>query len=217
VIKPISIKTENLGKKYGTNRLFKGLDLHFEEPGNYAITGFNGSGKSTLLLCLAGFITPTEGRVWWAMKDRKNRITDPTPHLAFCSPAMTLFEDLTLSEHLKSHSGFVRTFNYKEAQADLEHFELTRALHKPISSFSSGMKQRLKLILALNNDVPVLFLDEPCANLDENGISIYQQRINGVAGQKLIIISTNQSVTEFPLPGMTIDLSTRPNTVLNPY
>ncbi|HLP14256.1 MAG TPA: ABC transporter ATP-binding protein, partial [Flavobacteriales bacterium] len=83
----ISIRTDNLGKKYGTNRLFRGLDLHFEEPGNYAITGFNGSGKSTLLLCLAGFITPTEGRVWWAMKDRKNMITDPTPHLAFCSPA----------------------------------------------------------------------------------------------------------------------------------
>jgi ABC-type multidrug transport system ATPase subunit len=208
---PISIKTENLGKKYGTNRLFKGLNLHFEEPGSYAITGFNGSGKSTLLLCLAGFITPTEGRVWWAAKDRKNAISDPTPHFAFCSPALTLFEDLTMDEQLKSHNHFVKTFNLKNAYSDLERFELIKALHKPISSFSSGMKQRFKLVLALNNDVPVIFLDEPCSNLDERGISVYGEIITEKQGKKMILIATNQPVAEFPLKGNTLDLSAQFN------
>src|SRR6478735_6156172 len=106
----LKIQTQNLGKKYGSNRLFKGLDLVFEQPGNYAITGFNGSGKSTLLLCLAGFITPTEGKIWWAEKDRKNMISDTTDYFSFCSPALNLFEDLTLAEHLKYHAGFVKSF-----------------------------------------------------------------------------------------------------------
>lgn len=208
---PISIKTENLGKKYGTNRLFRGLNLHFEEPGNYAVTGFNGSGKSTLLLCLAGFVTPTEGRVLWAAKDRKNKITDPTSYLSFCSPALTVFEDLTMDEQLKSHSHFVKTFKLKNAYMDLERFELTKALRKPVSSFSSGMKQRFKLVLALNNDVPVIFLDEPCSNLDERGISVYSEIITGKQSEKLILIATNQPTTEFPLQGNVLDLSAKLN------
>ncbi len=203
----MQIKALGLGKKYGSNRLFKDLNLSFEQPGNYAITGFNGSGKSTLLLCLAGFITPTEGRIWWAKKDRKNMIKDQSGHFAFCSPALNLFEDLTLEEHLKYHKKFVNTFNIEEAKKDIELFELTKSLNKQILSFSSGMKQRLKLTLALNNDVPVVFLDEPCSNLDENGVLIYRNMIQKRQEKNLIIVATNQAGIEFPLEGTTINLS----------
>jgi ABC-2 type transport system ATP-binding protein len=203
---PIQIRTQGLGKKYGSNRLFKDLDLSFDQPGNYAITGFNGSGKSTLLLCLAGFITPSEGRVWWAKKDRKNMIKDQSGHFAFCSPALNLFEDLTLEEHLNYHKKFVRTFNIDAAKNDIKTFALTKSLNKQILSFSSGMKQRLKLILALNNDVPVIFLDEPCSNLDETGVLIYQNLIQNRQENNLVIIATNQAGIEFPLKGTIINL-----------
>src|ERR1051325_11363670 len=126
----ITIKTQNLGKKYGSNRLFKGLDLEFNQPGNYAITGINGSGKSTLLLCLAGYITPSEGKIWWAGKDRKNRITDQASFFSFSSPAMQLFEDLNMDEHLHYHKNFVKTFDFNSAQKELELFGLTRAMNK---------------------------------------------------------------------------------------
>ncbi|HLP12770.1 MAG TPA: ATP-binding cassette domain-containing protein, partial [Flavobacteriales bacterium] len=128
-----------------------------------------------------------------------------------CSPAMTLFEDLSMEEHLKSHFDFVKTFNLKNARLDLEQFDLIKAMHKPISTLSSGMKQRFKLVLALNNDVPVIFLDEPCSNLDEKGISVYKDLITKNQGQKLIIVATNQPLTEFPLTGNTLDLSVKLN------
>jgi len=202
----IQIKTQNLGKKYGSNRLFKNLELSFDQPGNYAITGFNGSGKSTLLLCLAGFISPSEGKIWWAKKDRKNMITDPQTYLSFASPALNLFEDLTLNEHLAFHQKLVKTFDLVSAKNDLTLFNLSKAGNKQISTFSSGMKQRLKLALALNNDVPVLFLDEPCSNLDEHGISIYKDILLKRHANKLVIIATNQAGIEFPLDGQVLNL-----------
>lgn len=202
----LKITARHLGKKYGNNRLFKNLDLDFEQPGNYAITGFNGSGKSTLLLCLAGFITPTEGHVTWALPDRKNKINDLYKHFAFCSPALTLFEELSLLELMEFHAAFVPSFKKEKALAKLEQYGLQKAKNKPVAGFSSGMKQRLKLLLAFENDVPVLFLDEPCSNLDEPGVLLFQQEIQQINAQKLIIVATNQPVIEFPVPGKTINI-----------
>lgn len=200
----IQISVSGLGKKYGSNRLFKDLNLSFNQANNYAITGFNGSGKSTLLLTLAGFITPTEGKVIWT---KNNSLINNLPdHFSFSSPSLNLFEDLTLEEHLYYHKNFVKTFNINQAKTDLEIFGLNKFLSKQILTFSSGMKQRLKLILALNNDVPVLFLDEPCSNLDEQGILIYKEIIQKKQENNLVIIATNQASVEFPLVGETINL-----------
>jgi ABC-type multidrug transport system ATPase subunit len=63
------------------------------------------------------------------------------------------------------------------------------------------MKQRLKLILAFNNDVPVLFMDEPCSNLDESGINLYRHQLMQRPGKQLVIVATNQVAVEFPLQG----------------
>ncbi len=202
----IQISTTQLGKKYGSNRLFKNLDLNFRPSTNYCITGINGSGKSTLLLCLTKFITPTEGKVNWIDSKTSIEIDNPQAFMSFCSPALNLFEDLTLEEHLKFQHKFLPTFNISQAKNDLETFQLQNSIHKQISSFSSGMKQRLKLILAFNNDVPVLFLDEPCSNLDQNGISHYQDILKNRIKNKTIIIATNLAISEFPLDGTTINL-----------
>ena len=68
---------------------------------------------------------------------------------------------------------------------------LTTAANKQISYFSSGMKQRIKLAQAIFSDVPVLFLDEPCTNLDETGYILYQSLIQNYAADKLVIVSSN--------------------------
>lgn len=195
----IQIEAIGLGKKYGTNRLFKDMHMLFTQPGAYAVTGLNGSGKSTLLLCLAGFITPTEGRVQWSRNGKK--IKEPFGHFAYCSPAMELFEELTLKEQLEHHQRLVKTFDLKAAMAQLEVYGLQKSVNKPVRSFSSGMKQRLKLILAFNNDVPVLFMDEPCSNLDESGINLYCDQLRQRPGKQLLIVATNQVAVEFPLHG----------------
>jgi ABC-2 type transport system ATP-binding protein len=53
------------------------------------------------------------------------------------------------------------------------------------------MKQRVKLAQAIFSDTPILLLDEPCTNLDAEGIGLYRQLIKDHAGDRLVIVSSN--------------------------
>ncbi|MEO0873245.1 MAG: ATP-binding cassette domain-containing protein, partial [Bacteroidota bacterium] len=68
---------------------------------------------------------------------------------------------------------------------------LKRARSRPIAQFSSGMKQRVKLALACCTAADYLLLDEPTTNLDEQGISWYQQLLQDFVGDRLLIIASN--------------------------
>lgn len=69
--------------------------------------------------------------------------------------------------------------------------DLGAAAHKQIRYFSSGMKQRVKLAQAIFSDTPLLLLDEPCTNLDTDGIQLYLGLIKSHAVGKLVIVSSN--------------------------
>ena len=64
-------------------------------------------------------------------------------------------------------------------------------LHQEIRFFSSGMKQRLKLVLAICTDTPILLLDEPTTNLDEQGANWYHKLIQEFAMDRLVIVASN--------------------------
>jgi ABC-type multidrug transport system ATPase subunit len=68
---------------------------------------------------------------------------------------------------------------------------LERAAHKQIRYYSSGMKQRVKLAQAIFSDVPCVLLDEPCTNLDAEGIALYHRLINDHCVNRLVIVSSN--------------------------
>lgn len=65
--------------------------------------------------------------------------------------------------------------------------------NKEIRYFSSGMKQRTKLALAVLSDTPMLFLDEPTANLDQAGINWYKSFLKEYRGDRLVVICSNQA------------------------
>ena len=68
--------------------------------------------------------------------------------------------------------------------------------HKQIRQFSSGMKQRVKLVMAILSHVPMILLDEPTMNLDKSGISWYLELISQFAGNRTVIICSNLHQTE---------------------
>jgi ABC-type multidrug transport system ATPase subunit len=68
---------------------------------------------------------------------------------------------------------------------------LDSAAQKQIRYYSSGMKQRVKLAQAIFSDVPVVLLDEPCTNLDVDGVSLYRQLVRDYCGGRLVIVSSN--------------------------
>jgi len=187
----MQIQLEQIGKKYNREWIFRGLSFTFSPEKKYAITGPNGSGKSTLLQTIAGSTALSEGTVNWLSNNTVIAPENHYQHLGICTPSLSLIEEMTAVEFLAFHESFKSFMPGITPSSILETIGLTTAANKQIRYYSSGMKQRIKLAQAIFSDVPVLFLDEPCTNLDETGYALYQSLIQDYASHKLIIVSSN--------------------------
>src|SRR5690606_2507923 len=83
---------------------------------------------------------------------------------------------------------------------------LQHSANKYVKDFSSGMKQRLKLGLAILNNSSILILDEPCSNLDEQGVEWYQKILKEHCNNRLVLIGSNNSKSEIFLCNDQINL-----------
>jgi ABC-type multidrug transport system ATPase subunit len=114
-------------------------------------------------------------------------------YIAIAAPYLELIEEMTATEFLQFHQVFKPLLPGSTIPAIIDRVGLNKATHKQIRYYSSGMKQRVKLAQAIFSDTPVLLLDEPCTNLDAEGIALYQQLIDQYcAGSgRLVIVSSN--------------------------
>jgi|10_taG_2_1085330.scaffolds.fasta_scaffold130498_2 ABC-type multidrug transport system ATPase subunit len=182
---------EGLSKKYPKNKLFDDLNHTFEINNTYAITGENGSGKSTLIKIIAGVIAPSQGKVIFRENDKLIDKENIHQFLGITAPYLNLIEEFTLKEHLNFHSQFKKTLNGKNVMNELENANLHQSLNKSIGEFSSGMQQRLKLILCCSYEAKVLLLDEPTAHLDSKGIEWYKSLLKRTNDQRMTLIASN--------------------------
>jgi ABC-type multidrug transport system ATPase subunit len=187
----MQIQLEQIGKKYNREWIFRGLSYTFQAGKKYAITGPNGAGKSTLLQTIAGSTVLSEGSIKYSIAGQEILSENAFKNLSICAPYLTLIEEMTALEFLAFHQSFKCLMPGITPDTVLEIIGLTTAAHKQIRYFSSGMKQRIKLAQAVFSEVPVLFLDEPCTNLDETGYALYHSLIQNYASHKLVIVSSN--------------------------
>jgi ABC-type multidrug transport system ATPase subunit len=188
----LEIELKDIGKKFAKRWLFRHISFKVHTHQMIALTGHNGSGKSTLLQLIFGYQVPTEGSVSLSSNGNMMNEADRFRHMSFVAPYLELPEELSMMELLHYHFSFKQLrpgYSYEEliAQAGLAGNE-----DKHIRYFSSGMKQRLKLLLAFNDTAPVLLLDEPTSNLDENGIQWYRQQLSEQRQHRTILIASNQ-------------------------
>ena len=188
-----SIALEGVGKRYQNEWIFRHLSQHFTNQQSYAILGPNGSGKSTLVQILGGSLLPTLGAVGYTVDEQPVEGIQIFKHLAWAAPYLELIEELTLSEVLSFH------FQFKSPLAGLTADDIrvlidlpNKATHQSIRYFSSGMKQRLKVALAVLSNVPIVLLDEPTMHLDANGVRWYQQLMEQFGKDRLVIVASNQ-------------------------
>ncbi len=185
----MTIELSNAGKRFNRDWIFRGVNYRFEAGNAYAITGSNGSGKSTLLQSIAGSITLSTGDCIYTQQNKELPDESIYQQLSMAAPYLELIEEMTALEFLSFHASFKPMV--LGAEAILSKVELPHAAHKQIRYYSSGMKQRIKLAQAFFSDVPLLFLDEPCTNLDKAGYELYHRLIGEYAGNKLVIVSSN--------------------------
>ena len=188
------ILLSDAGKRYNREWIFRHLNYEFAAADAYAITGNNGSGKSTLLQVIAGAVQHSEGKIDFFSADQQLAAENHHRQLGIAAPYLELPEEMTLIEFLNFHHSFKPFLSSFTTNAVIDLLGLGKATHKQLRNFSSGMKQRVKLAQAILSDVPVVLLDEPCTNLDADGISLYHRLINEYCGNRLVIVSSNDEV-----------------------
>lgn len=192
----MKIQLDQIGKKFNTEWIFRNVTFSFEENSASAILGRNGSGKSTLLQVIAGNLHPSSGKVIYTHNGQIIRDEEIFRHLSMVAPYLELIEDFTLKEMLEFHFSFKHYLPSHDISTVTGLLGFPSMKHKQIRQFSSGMKQRVKLVLAILSDVPMILLDEPTMNLDKTGIDWYLELVNTFAGNRTIIICSNLHQTE---------------------
>jgi len=190
----MTISLSDTGKRFNRDWIFRHLSYQFSSGSSYAIVGPNGSGKSTLLQVISGALLINEGSIIYELNGQPIADEKMHRHLSFCAPYLELIEEMTATELLRFHREFKPLLPGIDIENALELAGLAPAAQKQIRYFSSGMKQRLKLIQCFLSDTPVLLLDEPCTNLDKEGIALYRSLLEQYSTKRLVIISSNDPV-----------------------
>ena len=202
----MKISLTDAGKRFNREWIFRHFTYHFEKGRSYAITGPNGSGKSTLLQILSGSMHFNEGKCEWVSGNGLLASEHVYNHISICAPYLEVVEEMTLSEFLNFHrefKPFLPGFNAERITAILN---LERAANKQIRYYSSGMKQRVKLGQCIFSDTSIVLLDEPCTNLDAEGIELYHRLIGDHCQNRLVVVSSNDEV-EYRFCGERIAMS----------
>lgn len=177
------------GRRFNKEWIFRNIDYRFAAGERYALLGPNGSGKSTLMQALSGVLSLSEGTIHYQEKEQSIETDAVFSSISYTAPYLELLEEFSLQEMINFHFQFKKPIDSTDI-IQLLGFEKHR--NRSIKVFSSGMKQRLKLALAFCSDTPILLLDEPCSNLDDQGIAWYQQLLQDYTANRLVIIASNQ-------------------------
>jgi ABC-type multidrug transport system ATPase subunit len=188
----VKIHAENVGKKFIREWIVRGVNLQLQSGESYTLIGPNGSGKSTLMQLLMGNVPVSEGTITYLDGDKQ---IDPDKwyrQIVLAAPYLEVIEEFTLRELVDFHLRFKPLKNNFSASDFEEFVQLSHARNKIVRHFSSGMKQRVRLGFAFLSDVPVVFLDEPTSNLDNEGIQWYLRCIEQYTKNQLLVIGSNQ-------------------------
>lgn len=194
----MQVQLINTGKKFNSKWVFKNLNHTIETGSLNAIVGKNGSGKSTLIMTIAGYISPTLGKLQWIIKHGAIDKYKLYKHITIAAPYLELIEEFTFEEMLRFQKKFKPFYKQYDVDDVIRLSLLGANRDKPISQFSSGMKQRLKLLLGMLGQSELLLLDEPCSNLDADGIQWYQELLDRFCKNRTVVVASNNKPEEYP-------------------
>lgn len=225
----IRIECNDVAKFYGKTEVFRKLHFDFEGALCIGIQGPNGSGKSTLLKCLSGMLRPSEGDITWKINGKNIDRRMIRYRIGFAAPYLHLYNELSVSENLIFLWKLRTTKHFKDAGQPsirkdrlqlpspvtgvpglMDVIGLSGLSERTFGTLSSGQQQRVKLAGALISAPPILMLDEPGTNLDEDGIALVADLINRQKETGGMIFLASNRKEELALCNETITLSPAP-------
>ena len=187
--KTLLITFDAVSLSFGGRKLFDDVTLNLRGGQIIGVTGVNGSGKSTFLKVAGKILPPDSGKV-----------TLPAgSSIAAVSPELKIYDALTAEENLiffaKLRGKTLTAEKISElgerVGLDVKTFAAVRT-----ENFSTGMRQRLKFAVLLSVDADIWLLDEPTANLDDEGREKFFAEIQTAAPEKIILLATNDKFEE---------------------
>ncbi|MDQ3068230.1 MAG: ABC transporter ATP-binding protein [Acidobacteriota bacterium] len=174
--------------EYGKNQALREVSAVFPR-GAVGLLGPNGAGKSTMLKSLLGFIKPTAGSMQVLGLDVASKPTDIRARLGYMPendahiPGMNA---VTFVAYCAQLSGLPHADAMQRAHEVLYYVGLGEARYRNVETYSTGMKQRIKLAQALVHDPDLLFLDEPTNGMDPKGREEMLELVRDIAHNKNI-------------------------------
>ncbi len=166
-----SVVLDHVSVAYGANTALRDVSAVFP-TGAVGLLGPNGAGKSTMLKSLLGFIPPTTGRLEVLGLNVADRPLDVRARLGYMPendghiPGMNA---VTFVAYCAQLAGLPKADAMQRAHEVLFYVGLGEARYRNVETYSTGMKQRIKLAQAIVHDPDLLFLDEPTNGMDPKG------------------------------------------------
>jgi heme exporter protein A len=189
----VSVEFARVSKRYGSRTVLASVSGTLESGQVLVVAGPNGSGKSTLLNILAGVLRPSRGEVTYRGGDGPVPRARWFERLGMAAPDMSVYEELSALENLHF---FARLRGLAVADAVLRDLLVNLGLPareqtRLVGTYSSGMKQRVKLAQAVLHEPPVLMLDEPSSNLDAAGHEAVAGLVARFRPRAAVAVATN--------------------------
>jgi len=194
-----SVRARGLTKHYGTVIALDGLDLDVAAGTVLGLLGPNGAGKTTAVSILTTLVRPDAGTATVAGVDVVDDPRTVRSLIGLSGQYAAVDEHLTAIENLEMIAGLYgmsRRDARVRARLLVERFRLDDAAHRPIKTFSGGMRRRVDLAGALIADPPVLFLDEPTTGLDPRSRGELWEVIRERVRQGTTVVLTTQYLEE---------------------
>jgi ABC-2 type transport system ATP-binding protein len=183
---PPVVELQHVSVRYGNRTALQNVSAVFP-TGAVGLLGPNGAGKSTMLRALLGFVVPTQGTLTvlgldvavspLAVRARIGYMPETDGHI----PGMNAVSFVAYCGEL---AGLPRADAMQRAHEVLFYVGLGEARYRNVETYSTGMKQRIKLAQALVHDPDLLFLDEPTNGMDPKGREEMLELIRDIARNK---------------------------------
>lgn len=189
------IELKNIVFNYGNLRAIDNVNLEIGK-GIYGLLGPNGAGKTTLMKIILGFLAPAAGDGIVLGHDIRESHIEMRKKIGYMPEIDCLIpgmDAVSLTAYLGQLSGMPRQEAIKRAHEVLYYVGLEESRYRKVETYSSGMKQRMKLATALVHDPVLLFLDEPTSGMDPQARKEMLELINDISikGTMNIIISSH--------------------------
>jgi len=164
------IKVEHIYKSFGKEDVLVDVNLTIPPGKIVGVVGNNGSGKTVLMKCICGFMRPDRGTIYVGGK-RVGKDCDFPDNLGIIIETPGFIPDMSGYRNLKTLASLKGLIGKKEILEVLEKVGLAPNMHKAVTKYSLGMRQRLGIAQAIMENPDVLILDEPFNGLDKSGVA----------------------------------------------